>query len=107
MLAWRFRASPTPQNPLAPLFAALLALAGLSALPALADDSAEIHGLKGEYRTHSAPGAFDVHTLKATTCDRAVLKPDTARLRTAHEAPIRDASRVTPTRCPAARPVLD
>jgi hypothetical protein len=62
MLAWRFRASRTPQNPLAPLFAALLALAGLSALPALADDSAEIHGLKGEYRTHSAPGAFDVHT---------------------------------------------
>ncbi|CAM5653703.1 PA14 domain-containing protein OS=Streptomyces violarus OX=67380 GN=FHS41_000808 PE=3 SV=1 [Streptomyces violarus] len=41
------------------------------------------------------------------TYDRAVLKPDTARLRTAHQALIRDASRVTPTGCSAPRPVLD
>ncbi|MFH9002352.1 PA14 domain-containing protein [Streptomyces afghaniensis] len=50
--------------------ALLLALTGLTAAPALADDPAEIHGLKGEYYTHSAPGAFDFHTLKATTFDQ-------------------------------------
>ncbi|MEU2266981.1 PA14 domain-containing protein [Streptomyces olindensis] len=58
------------RNRLALPLAALLALTGLSAVPALADDSAEIHGLKGEYYTHSAPGAFDFHTLKATTFDQ-------------------------------------
>ncbi|MDT0392852.1 PA14 domain-containing protein [Streptomyces dubilierae] len=58
------------RNRLALLLAALLALTGLSAVPALADDPAEIHGLKGEYFTHSAPGAFDFHTLKATTFDQ-------------------------------------
>ncbi len=41
------------------------------------------------------------------TYDRAVLKPDTDRLKAAHQALIRDASRVTPTGCPAAQPVLD
>ncbi|MBB6414547.1 beta-galactosidase/beta-glucuronidase [Streptomyces sp. AK010] len=41
------------------------------------------------------------------TYDRAVLKPDTAKLRAAHEALIRAASRVTPTGCPAAQPVLN
>ncbi|MFJ5726822.1 hypothetical protein [Streptomyces paradoxus] len=76
---------------LASLLALLLALTGLSGVPALADDPAELHGLKGE--SCSAPGSFDFHTLKATT--------------TAHDALIRDASRVTPTGCPAARPVLD
>ncbi|MGW0498001.1 PA14 domain-containing protein [Streptomyces sp. NPDC003007] len=50
--------------------AAFLALTGLSAVPAHADDPTEIHGLKGEYYTHSAPGAFDFHTLKATTFDQ-------------------------------------
>ncbi|MEU3949504.1 PA14 domain-containing protein [Streptomyces sp. NPDC029526] len=37
--------------------------------PAAADDPVEIHGLKGEYYTHSAPGAFDFHELKATAFD--------------------------------------
>ena len=55
---------------LALLLTALLALTGLSAVPALADDPADIHGLKGEYYTHSAPGSFDFHTLKATTFDQ-------------------------------------
>jgi beta-galactosidase/beta-glucuronidase len=36
------------------------------------------------------------------TYDREVLKPDVARLRTAHEALIRDISRATPAGCPAA-----
>ncbi|MET8076331.1 PA14 domain-containing protein [Streptomyces sp. NPDC005303] len=54
---------------LALLFAALLGLAGLTATPALADDPVEARGLKGEYWTQSAPGAFDFHELKATTFD--------------------------------------
>ncbi|MFJ6386350.1 PA14 domain-containing protein [Streptomyces sp. NPDC091972] len=54
---------------LALLFAALLGIAGLTAAPALADDPVEAHGLKGEYWTQSAPGAFDFHELKATTFD--------------------------------------
>lgn len=41
------------------------------------------------------------------TYDRAVLKPDAARLEAAHEVLIRDASRVTPTGCPAPQPVLE
>lgn len=40
------------------------------------------------------------------TYDRAVLKPDVKRLRSAHEALIRDASRVTPSGCPVPLPVL-
>jgi hypothetical protein len=51
------------------LLAALLGLTGLTAAPALADDPVEAHGLKGEYYTQSAPGAFDFHELKATTFD--------------------------------------
>lgn len=58
------------RNRLALLLAALLALTGLTAAPALADDPAQIHGLKGEYYSHSAPGAFDFHTLKATALDQ-------------------------------------
>lgn len=54
---------------LALLLAALLGLAGLTATPALADDPVEARGLKGEYYTQSAPGAFDFHELKATTFD--------------------------------------
>ncbi|WP_373557627.1 PA14 domain-containing protein [Streptomyces sp. Tue6028] len=38
-------------------------------MPAAADDPVEIHGLKGEYYTQSAPGAFDFHELKATGFD--------------------------------------
>ncbi|WKX06980.1 PA14 domain-containing protein [Streptomyces sp. NL15-2K] len=57
---------------LALLFAALLGLTGLTAAPALADDPVEARGLKGEYYTQSAPGAFDFHELKATTFDPTV-----------------------------------
>ncbi|WSQ07469.1 PA14 domain-containing protein [Streptomyces sp. NBC_01231] len=60
------------RNRLSLLFAALLGLAGLTAAPALADDSAEARGLKGEYYTQSAPGAFDFHELKATTFDPTI-----------------------------------
>jgi beta-galactosidase/beta-glucuronidase len=41
------------------------------------------------------------------TYDRAVLKPDTARLKAAHRELIHDASRVTPAGCSAPQPVLD
>ncbi|WP_320772997.1 PA14 domain-containing protein [Streptomyces sp. CRN 30] len=56
---------------LALLLAAALGVAGLTAAPtATADEEpAEIHGLKGEYYTHSAKGAFDFHELKATVFD--------------------------------------
>jgi len=54
---------------LALLLAAALGVAGLSAAPAVADDPVEIHGLKGEYYTQSAPGAFDFHELKASGFD--------------------------------------
>jgi hypothetical protein len=40
------------------------------------------------------------------TYDRAVLKPDTERLRSAREVLIREASRVTPSGCPVPLPVL-
>ncbi|MBD0418935.1 glycoside hydrolase family 2 [Streptomyces sp. TRM S81-3] len=55
------------------LLAAALGIAGLTAAPpasAAGEDAAEVHGLKGEYYTHSAPGAFDFHELKATGFDR-------------------------------------
>ncbi|MFF9108945.1 PA14 domain-containing protein [Streptomyces sp. NPDC014805] len=60
---------------LALLLAAVLGLAGLTAAPAGAEtgttaaDAVEVHGLKGEYYTQSAPGAFDFHELKATGFD--------------------------------------
>ncbi|MGV9886828.1 PA14 domain-containing protein [Streptomyces sp. NPDC003395] len=60
---------------LALLLAAALGLAGLTAAPAGAEtgttaaDTVEVHGLKGEYYTQSAPGAFDFHELKATGFD--------------------------------------
>ncbi|MBQ0826041.1 PA14 domain-containing protein [Streptomyces tagetis] len=56
---------------LALLLAAALGIAGISASPSAqaAGDTVEIHGLKGEYYTHSAPGAFDFHELKATGFD--------------------------------------
>lgn len=37
-----------------------------------AADTVEPHGLKGEYYTQSAPGAFDFHELKATAFDPAL-----------------------------------
>ncbi|WP_076971535.1 glycoside hydrolase family 2 [Streptomyces sparsogenes] len=53
------------------LVVAVLSVVGLAAVPAAtaAEDSAEVHGLKGEYYTQSAPGAFDFHELKATGFD--------------------------------------
>ncbi|QOV33892.1 glycoside hydrolase family 2 [Streptomyces ferrugineus] len=59
------------RNRLVLLLAGALGLAGLTATPApaAADDPVEIHGLKGEYYTQSAPGAFDFHELKATALD--------------------------------------
>ncbi|MDO0929318.1 PA14 domain-containing protein [Streptomyces sp. TG1A-8] len=53
------------------LLVAALGLAGLSATPtaAAADDPVVVHGLKGEYYTQSAPGAFDFAHLKATGFD--------------------------------------
>lgn len=60
------------------LLAAVVGAAGLSAVPAAsaADQdpggSADVHGLKGEYYTQSAPGAFDFGELKATGFDPAI-----------------------------------
>lgn len=58
---------------LALLLAGALGLAAFTSAPAagadLADDPVEVHGLKGEYYTQSAPGAFDFHELKATAFD--------------------------------------
>ena len=57
---------------LALLLAVLLGATALAATPAAtasADDPVEIHGLKGEYYTQSAPGAFDFDRLKATGFD--------------------------------------
>ncbi|MFD7894667.1 PA14 domain-containing protein [Streptomyces sp. NPDC059743] len=61
---------------LALLLAAVLGVAGLIAVPAASaaadDDAVEARGLKGEYYTQSAPGAFDFHELKATVFDPAI-----------------------------------
>ncbi|WP_428936003.1 PA14 domain-containing protein [Streptomyces sp. ACT015] len=63
------------------LLVAALGAAGLTAAPSAgaADDPVEVHGLKGEYYTQSAPGAFDFHELKATgfdpNLDFATLEP--------------------------------
>nr|WP_107057494.1 PA14 domain-containing protein [Streptomyces sp. NRRL S-646] len=57
---------------LALLLAVLLGAPGLAAAPtatAAAVDPVEIHGLKGEYYTQSAPGAFDFDRLEATGFD--------------------------------------
>ncbi|WP_455431057.1 PA14 domain-containing protein [Streptomyces anandii] len=88
MRTTRFVRSPRPRSGplgrrLSLLLAAALGLAGLTAAPAAsaaadasaahtasaADDPVEVHGLKGEYYTQSAPGAFDFDTLKATGFD--------------------------------------
>ncbi|WP_443050555.1 PA14 domain-containing protein [Streptomyces sp. NBC_00286] len=79
----RIRRTARPAGPARPrrhrdrlalFLAVVLGIAGLTAAPAAtaaaADDSAEIHGLKGEYYTQSTPGAFDFHELKATGFDR-------------------------------------
>ncbi|MFF1838150.1 PA14 domain-containing protein [Streptomyces sp. NPDC058231] len=56
------------------LLAVALGTAGLSGVPAASaaadpGSTAEVHGLKGEYYTQSAPGAFDFGQLKATGFD--------------------------------------
>ncbi|MFG2629069.1 PA14 domain-containing protein [Streptomyces sp. NPDC048473] len=56
------------------LLAAVLGTAGLSAVPTASaapdpGNAGEVHGLKGEYYTQSAPGAFDFGQLKATGFD--------------------------------------
>ncbi|MFE9249114.1 PA14 domain-containing protein [Streptomyces sp. NPDC007088] len=58
-------------SPLALLCAAVLAAAGLTSVPAAsaADDPVAVHGLKGDYYTQSAPGAFDFDQLKTTAFD--------------------------------------
>src|SRR4051812_43831805 len=61
---------------LALLLAATLGATGLAAAPVAsatttaADDPVEVHGLKGDYYTQSAPGAFDFDKLKATGVDQ-------------------------------------
>jgi hypothetical protein len=61
------------RNRFALLLAAALGVTGLTAaVPATTaaqDEPVEIHGLKGEYYTQSAPGAFDFHRLEATAFD--------------------------------------
>ncbi|MFF9486267.1 PA14 domain-containing protein [Streptomyces sp. NPDC014676] len=61
------------RNRFALVLAAALGVTGLTAaVPAATaaeDEPVEIHGLKGEYYTQSAPGAFDFHELKATAFD--------------------------------------
>ncbi|MDH6220676.1 PA14 domain-containing protein [Streptomyces pseudovenezuelae] len=59
------------RNRLALLLAIALGIAGLVAVPAAtaAAEPPEVHGLKGEYYTQSAPGAFDFDQLKATGFD--------------------------------------
>lgn len=56
------------------LLTVALACAGLTAVPAAtaADETPDVHGLKGEYYTQSAPGAFDFHELKATGFDQKI-----------------------------------
>ncbi|MFI9779936.1 PA14 domain-containing protein [Streptomyces sp. NPDC051956] len=88
---------------LAMLLAAGLGLAALTGSPSAtaADDPVEPHGLKGEYYTQSAPGAFDFNELKATGFDPKLdfdtLEP---RLRTAtgqaDDASVRWTGKVVP-----------
>jgi len=62
----------------ASVLAAALATAGLmlgpgpAATAAPAEGEHVVHGLKGEYYTHSAPGVFDFHELKATGFDPGI-----------------------------------
>ncbi|MGW6362604.1 PA14 domain-containing protein [Streptomyces sp. NPDC055092] len=88
---------------LAMLLAAGLGLAALTVSPSAtaADAPVEPHGLKGEYYTQSAAGAFDFHELKATGFDPKLdfdtLEP---RLRTAtgqaDDASVRWTGKVVP-----------
>ncbi|MEU3856519.1 PA14 domain-containing protein [Streptomyces sp. NPDC028722] len=59
---------------LAMLLTAALGITGLAAAPSAtaAGSPLEPQGLKGEYYTQSAPGAFDFHDLKATAFDPGI-----------------------------------
>lgn len=66
-----------------------------------AGEAAEVHGLKGEYYTHSAPGVFDFHELKATAYDPSLdfdnLEPRiTARTGQADSVSVRWTGGITP-----------
>lgn len=74
----RFPQPRTPRRVRTRLLSVLVAIAafaavGLTVAPgpsaAAAEDSGVAHGLKGDYYTHSAPGAFDFHEHKATSVD--------------------------------------
>ncbi|MGW5104496.1 PA14 domain-containing protein [Streptomyces sp. NPDC004100] len=67
-----------------------------------AAESATAHGLKGEYYTQSAPGAFDFATLKATTFDPGLDFPDLeprlkARTGQQDDVSVRWTGKLTPT----------
>ncbi|MFF0746852.1 PA14 domain-containing protein [Streptomyces sp. NPDC004111] len=66
--------SVRPRGRIALLLAAALALTGLTATTSAsaAPDPVVPHGLKGEYYTQSAPGAFDFHELKNTGFDPTI-----------------------------------
>ncbi|MER5304702.1 PA14 domain-containing protein [Streptomyces lasiicapitis] len=78
----RPRRSGKLRHQLALLLSAALVFTGLAAAStatAAGDEASdpgvqapEVHGLKGEYYTQSAPGAFDFHELKATGFDRSI-----------------------------------
>ena len=71
----RPRRSGKLRHQLALLLTAALVFSGLvaqSTATAAGDEAPEVHGLKGEYYTQSAPGAFDFHELKATGFDRNI-----------------------------------
>ncbi len=90
---------------LALFVAAALGAAGLAAAPVATavEDTPGIHGLKGEYYTQSAPGAFDFHELKATAFDPQVDFDDLeSRLRSAtgrsDDVSVRWTGRIVPER---------
>ncbi|WP_305125881.1 PA14 domain-containing protein [Streptomyces odontomachi] len=91
------------------LFTAFALTAAPLAVPAVgataAGDSTPVpaaHGLKGEYYTQTAPGAFDFGTLKATAFDPSLDLPDleprlTARTGQADDDSVRWTGGITPT----------
>ncbi|MEU1488947.1 PA14 domain-containing protein [Streptomyces sp. NPDC005776] len=87
--------------------AAAVGAAGLSAVPAASaagqdsGGSTEAQGLKGEYYTQSAPGAFDFATLKATGFDPSIDFPSlesrlTSATGQADDASIRWTGKIVP-----------
>ncbi|WP_212915064.1 PA14 domain-containing protein [Streptomyces sp. TS71-3] len=87
------------------MFAALAlaatALGGPATGPAAAAEPGAVHGLKGEYYTQSAPGAFDFGTLKATAFDPSLAFDDLeprllARTGQSDDDSVRWTGRITP-----------